>query len=191
MPHTTLFSFSLCTLLATAAVAQTPAPKAAKADARAEARAEADAQQSDSSRSSHTSTHRVVVENGRTVVDERTENGSPVPAGGAGPGPAGVPPLPAIDADEMLRKLREQVEREVGGGLPPIPVGGQPLDGRRASDRASGSASDTSKSSGASPGKNTKDAATKGTSGKDSRTAPTPPRPTGDGGKLPPRTDHR
>ena len=189
MPHTTLFSFSLCTLLATAAVAQTPAPKVAKADARAEARAKADAKSSDSSHSSHTVTHRVVVENGRTVVDERTENGSPVPAGG--PGPAGVPPLPAIDADEMLRKLREQVEREVGGGLPPIPVGGQPLDGRRASDRASDTASNTSKQNGSSPGTNSKDASTKGSSGKVSRTPPTAPRPTGERGKLPPRTDHR
>ena len=180
MPHTTLFSFSLCTLLATAAVAQTPAPKVAKADARAEARAKADAKSSDSSHSSHTVTHRVVVENGRTVVDERTENGSPVPAGG--PGPAGVPPLPAIDADEMLRKLREQVEREVGG---------KPFDARRASDRASDSASDTSKQSGSSPGTNSKDASTKGSSGKISRTPPTAPRPTGERGKLPPRTDHR
>lgn len=196
MPHPTLFSLSLCTLLAANAMAQEPRPPVGKADARADARAEArgDHKSSDSSRSSQTVTHRVVVVNGKTIVDERTENGRPAPAGrgaGSAGGAGGLPPLPELDAEEMLRKLREQVERDIGGGLPPLPVGGRPVgglpvDGRRASDRASDSSkhSDSSKQSSSSknsPGKvdSAKDAAGKGS------------RPASDRGRLTPRTDKR
>jgi hypothetical protein len=185
MPRTTLFSFSLCTLLATAPVAQEPSPEGCKANARAEARASADGKSSDSSRSSQTVTHRVVVKNGQKIVDERIENGKPAPAdGGGGAGLGGLPPLPALDADEMLRRLREQVEEEVGLGRPPIPAGGKPLDARRASDRASDSASDSSKKGDSSKSNTRKDSSTKGSSGRDSQ-------PATDRGRLSPRTHNR
>ncbi len=85
--------------------AQDPGRNEAKSEARAEARATG----------SQRVTHRVVVVNGKTVVDERTVDGTPGPGAGAGD-----PGLGGLDAEEMLRKLREQVEREAGGGLPPV-----------------------------------------------------------------------
>lgn len=87
--------------------AQDPVRSDQKSEARAEARATG----------SQRVTHRVVVVNGKKVVDERTVDGKPAPGGGAG---SGDPGLGGLDAEEMLRKLREQVERDVGGGLPPV-----------------------------------------------------------------------
>jgi len=121
--------------LALAAV-ELPAQQPARAEARAEARPA-------TARSSQTVTHRVVVENGKTVVDERTVDGKPVGGGKLG---GGVRPVPggAIDAEEMLRKLREQVEGDLGRALPPLPAGlppraGQPLPATRSSDSHSDS----------------------------------------------------
>lgn len=70
---------------------------------------------------SRTATHRVVVVNGKTVVDERTESGKPI-GGGAGGFP--VPMPGCASADDMLRQLQEQVARDMaaqGGGLPMPP----------------------------------------------------------------------
>jgi len=138
MHHPTLLVLPFCSLLLGVATAQTPSPAPGKADARADARAEAHAT-ADGSRSSQSVTHRVVVINGKTVVDERTVDGKPVPGGVAGPAGGGFPPLPPLgtDPEEMLRKLREQMEREMGGDLPPmppmppmppLPAGGKPRD---------------------------------------------------------------
>ncbi len=186
MPHAKLLSLSLCSLFTATLVAQAPRPQVGKAEGKAEARAEAkanaDDKSSDSSRSSHTVTHKVVVVNGKKIVDERTENGRPAPAGGGagGAGPVGLPPLPDLDAEEMLRKLREQVEREVGGGLPPLPRGDQPLGGGRASDRAT----DSSRRAPSSKHSETKGDSAKGATNTGSR-------PASDRGRLQPRTDKR
>ena len=174
-----LLPLSLCALFATTCMAHAQRPTAEKADARAEARANADARSSDSSRSSHSVTHKVVVVNGKTIVDERTENGRPTPAGGAGgAGPVGLPPLPELDAEEMLRTLREQVEREIGGGLPPRPAGATPHDARRANDAAR----DTAKRASSARTASGKDSVRK-----DTRPAPADQRPSGARGKLAPR----
>ncbi len=90
-----------------------------KAEARAEARADSKGSGPRTSRSSHTVTHRVVVENGRTVVDERTENGRRVPTG-KGRGPGLVPPVgePSAQIEELMERTRREMERQ-GAGLPP------------------------------------------------------------------------
>ena len=102
--------FLFCALLATAtgALAQKPEGRSdARADAKADARADASGKSSDSSHTSHTSTHRVVVENGRTIVDERTEDGRVVPSGGGAGGalPGGMPlpgGLPSLKVAEIF-----------------------------------------------------------------------------------------
>lgn len=73
-----------------------------------------------SSSTTHTSSHRVVVKDGKTLVDEKTVDGKPVD-GRAAPAPA--PALP-IDLQEMLDRVRR--------GLP-LDVGLPPGDGARAS----------------------------------------------------------
>lgn len=91
-------------------------------------RAHAEAHANASGGESRSSTHRVVVVDGRTVVDERSENGRPVgPGGAAGRGPLPpLPPLPSPGADdtgEMLRRLQEEVRRLLEQqGLPPQPT---------------------------------------------------------------------
>ena len=65
------------------------------------------------SSSTKTSTHRVVIVNGKKIVDEKTVNGKKVPSSGDIDLPSGE------DAEEMLRKLRERMRREMGKGLPP------------------------------------------------------------------------
>lgn len=109
MPRTTLPLLSAAFLAAAPLIAQQPAPQSssASANARAEARAEANGSGPQSSQQRRTVTHRVVVRNGRKVVDERTENGKPVPAGN-GNGRSGMP-----DAEAMLRRMREQMQREL------------------------------------------------------------------------------
>lgn len=170
----------LCALLASAtgAFAQNPDGRSnARAEARAEARADAHgnpSNSSESSHSSHTSTHRIVIENGRTVVDERTEDGRAAPAGRriGGGFPGGMPALPDCDPEEMLRKLREEVERDVGRGMPTIP-----LDGKPGRSRDSGSAKDSA--SGHSSSKEEKSSKHKGSGGKP---MPVPPPTAAPGG---------
>ncbi|MBL8753760.1 MAG: hypothetical protein JNK15_10710 [Planctomycetes bacterium] len=104
----------------------------AQQNGRAEAKAEAHAHASARGGESSTSTHRVVVENGKVVVDERTTNGKPAGGAGAGAGrPGPMPPLPlpgdVPSADELLRQLQEQVRRDAdaeGGTAPTRPVPG-------------------------------------------------------------------
>lgn len=72
---------------------------------------------SDSSSSS--SSHRVVVVNGKTVVDERTENGKPVAGGPSKAGPC--------DPEEMRRRLEEMMKAARKGFPVPLPpLGGCP-----------------------------------------------------------------
>lgn len=108
-----------CAALLAPLAGQKPANQHAEARAEAHAEAHADGRGGvPGSRDVHSATHRVVVENGRTVVDARTVDGKPVPAGAAQPA---QPPLP-VDPAELLRRLREQVERAVGAGSPPAPT---------------------------------------------------------------------
>ena len=178
MTHPMQIPVLLCALLATATGAFAQKPEG-RADAKADARADASGKSSDSSRSSHTSTHRVVVENGKTVVDERTEDGRVVPSGGARPGglplPGGLPAMPALDPEELLRNLREQLDRQLGGALPSIPFDGKrPLDGRfdmrDGKHSASDSAKDSSSSSSSSRDADHKSSDAKGTDAKTSGT---------------------
>lgn len=134
----TLFLSSLAVLAATAPC-QRHESERVEVESRADARA--DARGGDTRRVTHTVTHRVVVVNGKTVVDERTENGKPVksfrrgPVGGIGRRvDRGVdrPSLPAMpDPQETLRRMKEQLERELGRELP---LGGfdEPMPPRRA-----------------------------------------------------------
>ena len=104
-------TFSLLALTALAAATPCQEKKTSRAEARAEARA--DAGGSGDKRSSHSVTHRVVVVNGKKIVDERTENGRPVGSGRVGSGRPPLPGKPAVpDADELLRRMREQLERD-------------------------------------------------------------------------------
>jgi len=121
MPRTT--DLLLSTLFATTALAPLAAQAPRGADARADAKAEARADGADRSHQSRSSSHRVVVRNGRTIVDERTENGRPVPSGKAGPSPkAGGAPAPAMpDPEELLRQMRERMRRQLEGALPDRP----------------------------------------------------------------------
>lgn len=110
-------TFSLLALTALAAATPCQEKKTSRAEARAEARA--DAGGSGDKRSSHSVTHRVVVVNGKKIVDERTENGRPVGSGRVGSGRPPLPGKPAVpDADELLRRMREQLERDLGRKLP-------------------------------------------------------------------------
>lgn len=108
------FLFALVACCASA-FAQQPANQ--KSEAKAEARAEA---RSDGGGSkTHSVTHRVVVVNGKTVVDERTENGRPVDKGAAPRRRGRGRPAPAGgDARETLRRMKEQLERDLGRELP-------------------------------------------------------------------------
>lgn len=97
-----------------------PVAAAQQQPARADAEAHATARGGEST----SSTHRVVVVNGKTVVDERTENGKPAARGGATPMP--VPPMPPLpngeSAEEMLRRLQDELRRQLEQqGLPPLP----------------------------------------------------------------------
>jgi hypothetical protein len=84
-------------------------PGLAHAQKRSDARAEAKAESSDNQKT--TTTHRVVVVNGKKTVDEKTVNGKRVPShvGGVTPG---------ADPEAMLRELRERMRREMGRGVP-------------------------------------------------------------------------
>ncbi len=78
-----------CLLLPLSMVAQNP-PSTSKAEAKAEARANATANgsgvKSKRSSSSQTVTHKVVVENGKTIIDEKRVDGKLVRSGkGRGP----------------------------------------------------------------------------------------------------------
>lgn len=117
---------------------------AGKAEAHAEARADGKGSGPRTSRSSQTVTHRVVVENGRTVVDERTENGRRVPAG-KGRGPGLVPPVgePSAQIEELMERMRRETERQ-GAGLPPTAKGRAVREVERAMDSAR--AADSSRS---------------------------------------------
>lgn len=101
-----------------------------EAQDRGHAEARADAQAHATGDSVRSVTHRVVVVNGKTVVDERTENGKPVGRGAVG-GPQ--LPLPGAGAPEdLLRDLEAQMRRqlgEVGGGIPLPSVGTPPKPG--------------------------------------------------------------
>lgn len=111
-----------CAALLAPLAGQKPANQHAEARAEAHAEAHADGRGGvPGSRDVHSATHRVVVENGRTVVDARTVDGKPVPAGAAPPAQPAQPPLP-VDPAELLRRLREQVERAVDAGSPPAPT---------------------------------------------------------------------
>jgi len=131
-----------------AAYAQGPTPK--RSDARAEARAEA--RSDGGSSKTHSVTHRVVVVNGKTIVDERTENGRPVGGGarrGAGRRPAPMPMPKLEDPQEILRRMKRQLERELGRELP---LGGfdEPLPGstrKQSSRRSSKGSKSTSRKS--------------------------------------------
>lgn len=92
--------------------------------------ARADAQAQATNGSSRTATHRVVVENGKTVVDERTEHGKPV---GSGAPADPLPPLPGVGSPEdLLRELEAQMGRQLGeaGGVLPLPPAGAPTKPR-------------------------------------------------------------
>src|SRR5690606_38327052 len=66
-----------CLLLPFSAAAQTPPSANSKAQANAEAKANSSDSKSNKSSSSQTVTHRVVVENGKTIVDERIVDNKP------------------------------------------------------------------------------------------------------------------
>jgi len=103
-----------CISLSVSALGQTP-PSSGKAEAKAEARASANASGSgDKSSSSQTVTHRVVVVNGKTIVDERKVNNKPVKS----PNPIGRRgPRPGTDLEslqrEMMRKLEQQMQKDI------------------------------------------------------------------------------
>lgn len=115
MPPLSFFPFSLMALTLAGLAASQQAQQQG-GQARAEAHATAQGGESKSA------THRVVVVNGKTVVDERTENGKPVGNGG-GAGLLPPLPLPAGDnADQMLRRLQDEVRRQLEQqGTPPMP----------------------------------------------------------------------
>ncbi|MCR9247396.1 MAG: hypothetical protein NXI31_20390 [bacterium] len=129
----------------------------AKANAAARASATARANGPQTSRSSHSVTHRVVVRNGRTIVDERTENGRPT-RGGKGRGKPGAA-LPFGDPHAEVEKMMERMRREMPRGTIDLPR----LDPRKARGGAE-RARDSAKAS---------DAARTGDSSRVSRTART------------------
>ncbi|MFT4513820.1 MAG: hypothetical protein ACI89X_001685 [Planctomycetota bacterium] len=122
-----------CLLLPIAMAAQTP-PATSTAEANAEASANSSGSKSKKSSSSQTVTRRLVVVNGKTIVDEKKVNNKPVKggrkSGGKGLGLGGTP---ALDIEEMkrdmMRKLRKQLDKDVGGHTirPPLRVGGWKL----------------------------------------------------------------
>lgn len=185
MPNPMQIPLFLCALLTTATGALAQKPDG-RSDARADSRADASGKSSDSSHSSHTSTHKVVVVNGKTIVDERTEDGRPAPSGGAAGGalpggvpmPGGLPSLPEFDPEEMLKKLREQVEHEVGGAMPPLPLDGKWIDVRDGKHSASDSAKDSSASSSSSKDADHKGADHKSTGAKSTDAKTTDKKPT-------------
>jgi len=152
-----------CLLLPFSAAAQTPPSANSKAQANAEAKANSSDSKSNKSSSSQTVTHRVVVENGKTIVDERIVDNKPAKGGR-------LPIAPGMDPEEMMRKMREQLEREMGG-LPISLPGSLPgrmsknvrstsnsssaksSDQQTVKDRSSNRSSPASKSQGASPAK--------------------------------------
>ncbi len=72
---------------------------------------------SHTSQSAHSSSHRVVVVDGKTVVDETIVDGKQVRSGGGGGAGGGLPP--GIDPEAMLRELRARMP-DVGHDLPPV-----------------------------------------------------------------------
>ena len=72
----------------------------------------ATAQKRAESTSKQTSTHRVVVVNGKTIVDEKTVDGRRVPSKGVDA------PLPGLDPQKMIRELRDRMRKAEAKGLP-------------------------------------------------------------------------
>jgi hypothetical protein len=122
-----------CLLLPIALAAQTP-PSTSNAEAKAEAKASSNSSDSKSkkSSSSQTVTHRVVVVNGKTIVDEKKVDNKPA-LGGRKPAGLGLGGTPTIDIEamkqEMMRKLRKQLKKDMGGSTirPPLRIGGKNL----------------------------------------------------------------
>jgi hypothetical protein len=108
-------------------------PGTSQHDGNGNAKAHAEANATAQGGECRTSTHRVVVVNGKTVVDERTENGVPVgPAGGRPGGNGAAPlqprlPMPQLggtSAEEMMRQMQEEVRRQMEQqqrATPPLP----------------------------------------------------------------------
>lgn len=85
-----------------------------------------------SSHTEHSSSHRVVVVNGKTVVDEKIVDGKQAPAD------SGAPPAPSPNADALLRELRARL-RAAGADLPAL----DPVESRaESSSSADASSSD-------------------------------------------------
>lgn len=138
-----------CLLLPIAALAQNPpSSSSSNAEATAEANANANSSGGETKKSSQSSTHKVVVVNGKTIVDEKTVNGKPVGSGkrggkrkpgrGAKPGLGGTPGLglggtPPADLEamkrDMMRKLKEQMDKDMKGPVirPPLRIGPKDL----------------------------------------------------------------
>ncbi|MFO1078388.1 MAG: hypothetical protein U1E73_11760 [Planctomycetota bacterium] len=128
-----LRSTPILLLCAAALAALAPAQQANRSEARAEARASATNGQS------HSATHRVVVENGKTVVDEHTDDSTPA----AGP----LPAMPS--AEDLLRQLQEQMR--CGLPVPAKPAAGKPPAGKPPAVRPAAAKPATGKPTGARP----------------------------------------
>ena len=122
-----------CLLLPLTIAAQTP-PSTSKAEAKANASANSSDSKSKKSSSSQTVTHKVVVKNGKTIVDEKTVNGKPVKGGKGRAGKGlGLGGMPSMDTDAIMRDMMKDLRKQLGKDMegitirPPLRVTGGKL----------------------------------------------------------------